>query len=93
MTETKGVIPLITRRINKNMNGLRALGAYGNEKYIPPFHAVALRSHGRSLPSQRRTGESLGQSKEVPKWLKQFSVRRLLFLASNSYTNILETNV
>jgi len=25
--------------------------AYGNEKYIPSFHAVAL------LPSQRRTGE------------------------------------
>ena len=92
MTETKGVIPLITRRFNKNMNGLRTLGAYGNEKYIP-FHAVALRSHGRSLPSQRRTGETLGQYKEVPKWLKQFSVRRLLFLASNSYTNILETNV
>ena len=49
MTEPKGVIPLITRRINKNINK-RTL-AYGNEKYIPSFRAVAL------FPSQRRTGE------------------------------------
>ena len=45
MTETKGVIPLITWRINKNINKLTL------EKYVPSFRAVAL------FPSQRRTGE------------------------------------
>ena len=45
MTETKGVIPLITRRINKNINKLTL------EKYIPSFRGVAL------FPSQlRRAG-------------------------------------
>ena len=45
MTETKGVIPLITRRINKNINK-RTL-----EKYVLSVRAVAL------FPSQlRRTG-------------------------------------
>ena len=88
MTETKGVIPLITRRINKNINKLTL------EKYIPSFRAVAL------FPSQQhRTGGNLGQDKEVPKWLntvpkwKHFSVQHLLFLASNAFKNILETNV
>ena len=45
----KGVIPLITWRINTNINKLTL--AYGNEKYIPSFRAVAL------FPSQSRTGE------------------------------------
>ena len=67
MTEPKGVIPLITRRINKNIK--RSL-AYGNEKYIPSFRAVAL------FPSQRRTGEkprkaSDSSYKEVLKWLNK----------------------
>ena len=60
MTELKGVIALITQRINKNMN--RWTLAYGNEKYIPSLHAVAL------LPSQRRTGET---PQEVSKWLNK----------------------
>ena len=48
MTEPKGVIPLITRRINKNINK-RTL-AYGNENI---FH----RGADALFPSQRRTGE------------------------------------
>ena len=77
MTETKGVIPLITRRINKNINKLTL------ENYIPSFRAVAL------FPSQLH---ALGETsvaaaaayKEVPKWLnkwKHFSVRRIFYFS------------
>ena len=86
MTETKGVIPLITRRINKNINKLTL------ENYIPSFRAVAL------FPSQlRRTGEKprteQGSAQVVEQVETLFRTAHLLFLASNAFTNILETNV